>query len=311
MFKEAPGTTVKDCLKFQERASTPPEIRKYRRSAYLDPGRRFQHPGIADDLKTMELDEKIYGVQSDRGNGTAVDVMSNPPLSTAERLNRLKAERIYKSTIQEPLGQRMNRNVVFPKKFTEGQQPFGIKSKSSVEPAKDIIFPVLDEDQIKGDELYRRSHGSYAPGEQKRRDYIWSFNPDAQVFGVKGGTIAFNGASSNIAEVLKGVPGEEPGLVSTKNIEDFRSTSDILGMSRNLGQGSASRPFDMVYGQTSAAILKSKKVHTAAEVMRGNYNVFQQQPDPDLGKAITPGFRNVSTTVRIVLECVLDQVFII
>eukprot|EP01035_Chromulina_nebulosa_P020988 gene20988-27199_t len=187
----------------------------------------------------------------------------------------------------------MERNIIFPKKFTEGNQAFGIKSKSSLEPAKDLIFPNLSDDYFEGEDLYKRSHHSYLPGEQMKRNYEWKINPNDTVFGRKGDTIALNGVSSNITLVLQGNENDYQ-LISNKSVEDFRNTSDMIGMSRNLGQGSGIRPFDMVYGKSSAAMRKAKKVHTAAEVMRGNYSLDEQLPDKDLEKSITPGFRNIS-----------------
>jgi hypothetical protein len=53
-----------------------------------------------------------------------------------------------------------------------------------------------------GEELYKRSHGSYSVGEQKRRGYDWKINPDEVRFGMKGNTIAYNGISKNVSEVL-------------------------------------------------------------------------------------------------------------
>ena len=60
---------------------------------------------------------------------------------------------------------------------------------------------------------------------------------------MKGDTIALNGVSKNVTDVLKSVDDRAP-LVNTKNVEDFRETKDLLGRSKNLGQGSASRPID-------------------------------------------------------------------
>ena len=51
------GGTAKECLTFTERPTTPPEVKKYRKSSYLEPGARFKHYGIVDDLKKMNLDE--------------------------------------------------------------------------------------------------------------------------------------------------------------------------------------------------------------------------------------------------------------
>jgi excinuclease UvrABC nuclease subunit len=51
--------TVKSCMVFEERASTPPEIRKYRRSTNLEPGNRFKHHGVVDDYEAMDLDRYL------------------------------------------------------------------------------------------------------------------------------------------------------------------------------------------------------------------------------------------------------------
>ena len=38
---------------------------------------------------------------------------------------------------------------------------------------------------------------------------------------------------------------------------------------------------------------------SAAEVLKGKYKEMDNLPDEDLGKSITPGFRNLSFSVRI------------
>ncbi len=82
-------------------------------------------------------------------------------------------------------------------------------------------------------------------------------------------------------------------------MEDFKSTSDEIGRCRNLGQDSASRPFDTIYGRPSAFGRKSKTQVSAEEVIRGRYSPRDQMPDEDLGKSITPGFRNIAVEVRL------------
>jgi hypothetical protein len=125
--RECYGSTAKECLTLEsKRPPTPPELKKYRRSTYLEPGKRFQHPGIADDFNNMNLEGRVYGIRSDKGNGTADEVVSGSKqkLTEAERLVRIKNEKIYKSTSQESLGQKMDRKVVFPAKFTEGRDVY-------------------------------------------------------------------------------------------------------------------------------------------------------------------------------------------
>lgn len=70
-----------------------------------------------------------------------------------------------------------------------------------MEPAKNLIFPA-GVDASGGEDLYKRSHGSYAPGEQMRRNYNWGIDPETTRFGQRGDTIALNGVSKNIAMVL-------------------------------------------------------------------------------------------------------------
>lgn len=100
-----------------------------------------------------------------------------------------------------------------------GHEPFGIKSASSMEPAKALIFPTDIDETEEGLELYKRSHGSYAPGEQRRRNYDWNIDPERTRFGAKGDTIAFNGVSKNIADVLNGSANlSKNGVVNTKKV---------------------------------------------------------------------------------------------
>lgn len=74
--------------------------------------------------------------------------------------------------------------------------------------------------------------------------------------------------------------------------------SDILGQSKNLGQDSGTRPRDIVYGKPSGV-----KGFTAAEVMKGRYKPEDCKPDVDLGKSITPGFRNINLQVGLFSSC--------
>jgi hypothetical protein len=98
--------------------------------------------------------------------------------------------------------------------------PFGVKSASSLEPAKDLIFPTITEDSLRGEDLYKRSHGSYGPGEQRSRDYKWNVDPALTRFGRKGDTIAMNGVSTNINDVLKGsLVNNKDSVVNLKKVQ--------------------------------------------------------------------------------------------
>jgi len=291
------GGTAKDCLTFTERPITPPEVRKYRKSSYLEPGARFKHYGIVDDLKTMNLESKTFGEYSDPGEATAQELINHKKLTQLQKIDLDKAEKVYKGTSREPLGKTYDRKVVLPEKHTKYGVPFGVTSKSSSEPAKEIIWPQMTDDMLAGEDLYRRSHGTWAAGEQKRRDYNWPLDPQTYRFGEKGDTIALNGVSKNVYDILHGA-GDVPSCVNTKRVEDFRNMTNILGQTRNLGQNSSSRPFDTIYGKPSASGRATKGTWGAADVMKGAYSVDAQKPDVDLGKSITPGFRNISLEDR-------------
>ncbi len=97
-----------------------------------------------------------------------------------------------------------------------GKIPFGEKSVSSLEPAKAIIFPEQTESLDVANDLYKRSHGSYGPGEQRSRNYQWRIDPEQTRFGRKGDTIALNGTSQNVMDVLKPAPSNTAAVNSKK-----------------------------------------------------------------------------------------------
>ncbi len=108
-FLTEKGGSVKGCLTFGTRSSTPPEIRKYRRSANLEPGKRFQHYGIADDIPRMDLDAKTFGEKSEPTRVTASDLLKHEKLSDLQKINFVKSEKVYKGAAREQLGKTYTR----------------------------------------------------------------------------------------------------------------------------------------------------------------------------------------------------------
>lgn len=277
--------STKACLTFEERPITPPEIRKFRRSAAMEPGKSHSR---FDDATALGLKDKIFGAQSEAAIANAASLINLPKTTLVEDIKTGKAEQIYYSVKREPLGHSINRNYKLPEKCAT--EAFGVKSVSSLEPAKDIIFPDITEDVNRGADLYKVSHGSYGPGEQKSRHYTVPLQD--MTFGMKGASVAFNGVSKNVDDVLKSV-GESSSCADTTAVEAFRKRQDQLGHSRHLGQDSDLRGHNFVYG-------KGRKGQNfgASDVLRGKYTQEQQQPDLDLGKSITPGFRNIQAPGR-------------
>jgi hypothetical protein len=117
---------TRQCLTFEDRSTTPPHVRKFRRSTYLEPGRRHQHHGVVDDFSHMELDKKIFGMAENLTRDSAADLIHQPKMTELQRMNMQKAERTYKHTIREPLGRSPERGVKFPPEFSESKFLFTV-----------------------------------------------------------------------------------------------------------------------------------------------------------------------------------------
>ena len=114
--------TAKGCMVYEERATTPPEIRKFRRSTNLEPGTRFKHHGVVDDYQNMSLDEKVYGMtENNRSRIGASDLINLRKPTEMEKINTLKAEKVYKQQNREPLGRIPDRGYQLPDKYTVGK----------------------------------------------------------------------------------------------------------------------------------------------------------------------------------------------
>ena len=137
--------------------------------------------------------------------------------------------------------------------------------------------------------MYRQTHGNYAPGEQKNRDYNWKFNPADHRFGF-GEKKILNGA----ALALHNERHEEQfpkTVIVQKTVEDHKAVaSDILGASKNLGQGQVDRGAEFVHGIKN---ITGNDPWNAARCIHGEPTEQQVQPDKDLGKSTKPNCRNV------------------
>lgn len=112
---------TRQCLIFDERPSTPPDVKKYRRSNYLEPGKRFQHHGVADDYPNLQLEHKIFGITDRPGRETASDLIHHEVPTDLQRINQIKAEAKYKRSTHEPLGHSPTRQISLPDKFATGR----------------------------------------------------------------------------------------------------------------------------------------------------------------------------------------------
>ncbi len=100
-----------------------------------------------------------------------------------DKFNDIK-EAQYASNVREPLGKGYSRDYQWPDRAEGGSIAFGVGSKD-LESAKEMIYPLgvgQPESKVVSD-MYRKTHGNFAPGEQKNRNYDWKLDPNSHRFG--------------------------------------------------------------------------------------------------------------------------------
>ena len=105
-----------------------------------------------------------------------------------------------------------------------------------------MIYPLgvgQPENKVVSD-MYRKTHGNFAPGEQKNRNYDWKLDPNSHRFGYAEKTV-LNGAGDALHNERNHEAFPKTVIVK-KTVEDQKAVStDILGVSKNLGQGQTDR----------------------------------------------------------------------
>lgn len=115
------GGTARECLAFEQRPRTPPEIGRFRKSTTLALEKRYLHHGSAADYQAMNLGELTFGEKGERGDNTAADLLNHSKLTELEQINMEKSERIYRQKAMEPLGRSVDRHTTLPDKHTTGR----------------------------------------------------------------------------------------------------------------------------------------------------------------------------------------------
>ncbi|TMW64102.1 hypothetical protein Poli38472_014219 [Pythium oligandrum] len=281
------------CLTFDARPVTPEEVRRYRKSYFAEPGARIAHPGLINDLKQIDPLTK-HGV-STSGSHHVPDVLANAPATEYQRMQQQRSESTYASLKREPLGRSYSRGHTLPAHMTKPEYAFGI-SGTFGESAKELLYPSTTLNNKQDDELYKRSHGAVAPGEQKNRQYQWDnakIDPAKYRFGVK--TISLGSDGLGAATCLRPEIDENANkpVVTVKQVEEMRSTYDQLGKPRHVSAAATNLPSDHVFG-----VKLSKDDETARGCIQGYYTEDEQQPDADLGRPVSYGWHNVTPETR-------------
>lgn len=277
---------------------TPDEIHKWRKSSIHAPGTVSKHPGYAEDFDHLRVE--VYGKPTDVGYGVQ-DLMQTAPKSYLIERAIEKKEAIYQSSKLEPLGVAMTRGHELPHELASGDKPFGKgtphnhfglaakKLLAPVEPPENLSAAVRDQ--------YKKSHGSFLPGEQKRRDYQWEtaqghVDPSVFRFGKPGDSTEHNAIYYALHPKLDPYVQQPPNIIA-KALEDYHElTVEALGKPKSVGHGDYSLPLpDSGFGMPSKR--KGDGDWNARQCLEGEYSLEAQRPDVDLGQAIRPGWRNL------------------
>lgn len=293
-----PNESAAHSLRPNAPPATPDEIHKWRKSSILAPGTISKHPGYADD--TDHLRVPVYGKKGDSGTTVQELLTTAPPSYLIERAIA-KKEAIYKSSQLEPLGVAMKRGHELPPGLASGQDAFGKGTPHNYAglSTKTLLAPVEPPENIAEEvrEQYKRSHASYAPGEQRRRGYQWNssggdLDPAAIRFGKPGDATEHNAIYYALHPTEDPyVP--QPAKIIAKSLEDFKEmTVESLGKPRPVGHGDHNVPIpEEGFGMPSKR--KGDGDWNARQCLEGEYSLEDQRPDIDLGQTVRPGWRNV------------------
>ncbi|OWZ23933.1 hypothetical protein PHMEG_0001117 [Phytophthora megakarya] len=219
------------------------------------------------------------------------------PTTDFQRINLAKLEVNYASHKREPLGKSFNRGHKLPAHMQRPEFAFGM-SGTFCESAKELLYPSRSDRLMNSQEdeaRYKKSHGSVAPGEQKHRNYRWEaakIDPARHRFGVK----PVERDAGEVAVILNPEMNEStvPLTVAPQHLEDRRTLYDHLGKPRHLGAADTDNlPNNHVFGVTT------QDSDSAWQCIQGEYSPEEQQPDPDLGRAVNHGWRNVTADSRL------------
>lgn len=301
-------------------------VQKWQNSNFLKPGQRVIHPALRHDFPTGHERNLIFGSRKSRKNGESENVEDlfravAAQSSSVTRSNlkgrfvggedcrvlkqELRELKYYKSAQRGELGRSFQRGHVIPAFMQEETFRHGLKSIESEHDAKALLYPHDDEGKdgsVKSGEddkehddgnkslkslNYIKSHGSYLPGQQRKRDYNWPVDPVTTVFGVKGMNVKERCGSKGVSEAL------HPVWLENKHHTDSNGTSQRGSIAPS---NQSNDDEHRVFGKAT-----STKNETAADCLKCTSDVITKSAtaeDDDLGKSVRPGFRNAVTDNR-------------
>lgn len=141
----------------------------------------------------------------------------------ADKFNDIK-EAKYASNVREPLGQAFQRNYNWPQPASTNGFKFGVPTVGS-ESAKEVLYPIGGEMEERQDiaKMYNKTHGNFAPGEQRNREYNWTVDKTQHRFGY-GEQRLLNGAAMSLhnERFESGFP---KTVIVKKTVEDHKAVT--------------------------------------------------------------------------------------
>jgi len=283
---------TRQCMDTPKPPGTPEGVRRWRKSNFAEAGQKVVHPGLINDVAKLDQYRK-YGKTTAHSDHVE-NVFGHGPQTQYQDYSNDKAEAYYASKKMEPLGKSYMRGHKLPAEANDPDFAFGIPTGCS-ESSKNLLYPTVNEDESVHSAMYTKSHGSYAPGEQRDREYKWNnatIDKGNHRFGKKEKNPLTNGVSLSMnPESDRGVPKTR---ITAKQVEDVKNTKDQLGRSRNLGLGPRdAETVDHIFG-----VKGTIDSWDAQACIQGDYTPQEQAPDMDLGTSATPGWRNTTTDTR-------------
>lgn len=168
-------------------------------------------------------------------------------------------ESTYKKN-QNPLGRSCIGGHKLPGFMSDSNYRHGIKTSESNEDAKKLIYPLANNSS---------ENILNEPGCQKRRNYNWPLDPATTTFGIKGETGSGRGQSAGVASALQ--------------MNTVEASSEKI----------STRDYNQVFGKST----RQGGTESAADCLgdKGDFSHENDHDIDDLGKSLTPGFRNVET----------------
>ncbi len=259
-------------------------------------GGRAPHPGYRLDPRKDHL------VHGDVFTGEAVhssDIMNTSLTPMAELINAKAEAAVYVSVKQRPLGRHAPGHQTLPASTLRPGHMFGAKTISASGGAKDVVFPPPgDSSDPDKERIYEKSHRSFAPGVQRRDRVEWDMtgiDPNSYKFGKACVSLESNVVGKVLNPSLDTDPAARAAAADVTRIipkitADYRSASGYtLGKTRGAELTDKSR-HPAVYGKRAGRTEAGE--WGTADCMRGDFTREDQQPDADLGKAVTLGYRN-------------------